>query len=199
MRGTAKDALLRGAQECLTTYGFSGTTARRVSAASGANLRSIAYHYGGLDELLLAAMSANFREWMAPLIEAVTDPAEDAGARAERGLSLFAAELPRRAGIVAAWLEAVGRTPHDPGLRRRLAANQRGFGDKLARTLREAGAERPQALAQALITACDGLMVRHVLHGDVVAPSELARELAGYASLTAASPSEDSGATSAPD
>ena len=185
MRGAAKDALLVGAQDCLAKHGFTGTTARRVTAASGANLRSIAYHYGSLDELLLAAMSANFRTWMAPLIAAVTDAQDDAARRLERGLSLFARELPARGGIVAAWLEAVGRAQRDPALRRRLAANQAGFRSALAATLAEAGAAHPQELAAALITACDGLMIRFVLHGDAVAPAALAGDLAAYASLAA--------------
>jgi AcrR family transcriptional regulator len=185
VRGTAKQALLEGAQACLARDGFSGTTARTVAAASGANLRSIAYHYGSLDELLLAAMSANFRTWMSPLIAEVTGEGDDAAARVRRGLSRFVAELPRRAGLVAAWLEAVGRAERDPDLRERLAANQARFRDMLAGTLAEADAARPEALATALISACDGLMIRFVLHGQLTSVEDLARELADYGRLAA--------------
>jgi AcrR family transcriptional regulator len=180
MRGHAREALLAAAQRALAERGFAGTSARVVAAQSGANLRSIAYHYGSLDDLLLTALSANFRTWMAPLIEALGGDG-DARARVDEGLRLFADELPQRAGLVAAWLEAVARSRRDEPLRRRLAENQATFRDRLAATLEEAGVARPHELAAALIVACDGIMVRFLLHGDAPHPADLAADLAALA------------------
>src|SRR3712207_5954162 len=113
MRGHARDALLDAAQTCLARHGYAGTTARLVAAESGANLRSITYHYGSLDELLLTALSKNFRSWMEPLIHAFTEVGDDPHARLERGLALFVSELPEQCGLVSAWLEAVGRSQRE--------------------------------------------------------------------------------------
>ena len=181
MRGHARESLLAAAQRSLERHGFAGTSARVVAAESGANLRSIGYHFGSLDELLLLALSTNFRTWMAPLVRAFAGGDDDPRERLERGLALFASELPQRAGLVAAWLEAVARSRRDDALRSRLAENQAGFRDALAATLADAGAERPEELAAALITACDGLMIRFLLHGDAPAPAELAEQLAAFA------------------
>jgi pimeloyl-ACP methyl ester carboxylesterase/AcrR family transcriptional regulator len=166
MRGHAREALLEAAQTCLVDHGYAGTSARRVAAASGANLRSIAYHYGSLDELLLTALSTNFRTWMAPLIASLVPHGDlgderDARARLDRGLARFADELPSRSGLVSAWLEAVALSHRDPRLRERLAANQERFTAALAGTLADAGDARPREHAAALVTACDGLMVRY--------------------------------------
>jgi AcrR family transcriptional regulator len=177
MRGHAREALLDAAQRALAEHGFARTSARVVAAESGANLRSIAYHYGSLDDLLLTALSANFRTWMTPLIAAFGGDG-DARARVDHGLRLFVEELPQRAGLVAAWLEAVARSRGDEPLRRRLAENQATFRDRLAATLEEAGVARPHELAAALIVACDGIMVRFLLHGDAPHPAEVARQLA---------------------
>jgi AcrR family transcriptional regulator len=183
MRGRAREALLQAAQDALAEHGFAATTARTVAEASGANLRSIAYHYGSLHELLLAALSANFHAWMAPLIQTVTATTSDPRDRLQRGLALFAAELPHRSGLVAAWVEAVGLTRHDPDLRKRLAANQAGFAKALTHTLAAAGEPAPDRLARALMTACDGIMIRYLLHAETINPLTLAAELQPAAQL----------------
>ncbi len=167
-----KERLLEAALVCLRRKGFAATTARDIAAASGANLRSIGYHYGSVEGLLTAALSANFRRWMAPLIEEGEDPA----GRLAEGLERFACSLPENAGMVRAWVEAVASAEQGSDLHARLAANQAWFRDRLAGTLGAAGLERPAELAAAIITVCDGLMVRFLLHGNAPAPEALARD-----------------------
>lgn len=67
---SVKDRLLEAAIVCLQREGYAATTARDVAAEARANLRSIGYHYGSTRGLLLAAISANWRRWLAPLIAA---------------------------------------------------------------------------------------------------------------------------------
>lgn len=86
---SVKDRLLEAAIICLQRKGYAATTARDIAAEARANLRSIGYHYGSTRGLLLAAISANWRRWLAPLIAATagedSDPAssEPQGSQSE--------------------------------------------------------------------------------------------------------------------
>jgi AcrR family transcriptional regulator len=163
-RGTAREALLDAARRCLRRDGYTATTARAVATEAGANLRSIGYHYGSVRELALRALSANFRSWLADLIAPEATPEQIAA-----GLEAFTRSYDENAGMVAAWLQAVG----DPAARERLAENQAGFRDRLAANFAAAGVADPATAAAALITVCDGLMIRHQLHGDAPSPAEV--------------------------
>ena len=182
-RRDVKSALLEGAAACLAERGYLRTTARDIAAASGANLRSIGYHYGSVDGLLTAALSTNFRRWLAPLIEAADDH-DDPAARLADGLDRFARSLPGNAALVRAWVEAVGSAEQGSERHDRLAANQAWFRGRLADTLAGQGQEAPDDLAAAIITVCDGLMVRFLLHGAAPTPARLAADAArGLAGL----------------
>jgi AcrR family transcriptional regulator len=168
-RGTARVALMDAARRCLHRDGYAGTTARAVAGEAGANLRSIGYHYGSVRELALAALSANFRTWLGDLISPGASRRQ-----LSTGLESFTRSYDEQAGMVAAWLEAVA----DPAARDRLAENQAGFRDRLAANLAAAGVAEPQAAAAALITVCDGLMIRHQLHGAAPTPATVVADAA---------------------
>jgi hypothetical protein len=86
---------------------------------------------------------------------------------------------------VSAWLQAVGDARDDPELRRALAENQRGFRDAFAANLAAAGVPEPTLGADALITICDGLMIRHLLHDEIPALEDVARTAAATFALLA--------------
>jgi AcrR family transcriptional regulator len=169
-----KDRLLDAAVACLQRQGYAATTARDVASEAGANLRSIGYHYGSTQGLLLAAISVNWRRWLQPLIVAAST---DGGAPRERlrdGMALFVSALSENAPMVNAWLEAVTIASRDVDLRTTLAENQRQFRSALALTLAEAGQPDADSRAAAIITVCDGLVVRFLLHGETRMPVEVA-------------------------
>ena len=179
---TVKERLLEGAVRVLGEKGFAATTAREVAAASGCNLRSIGYHYGSVRGLALAALSQNFRRWMAPLID------ERAGSVRD-GLELFVRELPQNAALVRAWLEAVAAAQDDDELRETLATNQRWFTAALADRLSTAGVADPFAAAAALVTVCDGAMVRFLLHRETPPVEDLLAQAApAFSALRAPGP-----------
>jgi hypothetical protein len=82
----------------------------------------------------------------------------------EAGLERFTQELPRNAGLVAAWLEAVTRPEH----RERLRENQLGFIERM---------DVPRERAHAIVTLCDGLVVRYLLHGEVPPVRQMVKSL----------------------
>jgi AcrR family transcriptional regulator len=181
---TVKDRLLEAAITCLQRKGYADTTARDIAAEAGANLRSIGYHYGSTRGLLLSAISANWRRWLAPLIAATRDDERPPAARLADGMELFAEALADNAPMVGAWLEAVTLATRDPDLRAALAANQQEFRAALAENLAAAGQPDPDDRAAAIIAVCDGLVVHFLLHRRTLRPGEVAaRAAAGLSSL----------------
>lgn len=176
-----RQRLLDGASLCLQQKGYAATTARDISAVSGANLRSIGYHFGSTRELLLAAISLNFRSWLEPLIAIAADEEKPAAERLAEGMRRFTAALADNAPMLRAWLEAIVLAGHDEELRQTLADNQSEFRLALAMTLAEAGSEQAEQRAAALISVCDGLIVRFMLHRESAQVDEVA--LAAAAAL----------------
>jgi AcrR family transcriptional regulator len=173
-----KERLLEAAVVCLQRQGYAATTARDIAAEAHANLRSIGYHYGSTRGLLLSAISANWRRWLAPLIAAASSDERPPQDRLAQGMAMFGAALSENAPMVHAWLEAVTLAPRDPELRATLAANQREFRSALARTLAAAGQPDADSRARAIITVCDGLIVHFLLYGQAHRPKDIACQAA---------------------
>lgn len=171
---SVRDRLLEGALTCLRNQGYAETTARDIAAASDCNLRSIGYHFGSTKGLLLAAISLNFRSWLEPLIAAAADERNSPVERLRIGMERFVAALPENAPVLRAWLEAIALAGHDRELRETLAVNQAQFRDALATTIGDAGLDRGHERASAIISICDGLIVRFLLHGEVSHPRDIA-------------------------
>ena len=175
---TAKERLLEAAIVCLQRRGYAATTARDIAAESGANLRSIGYHYRSTQGLLLAAISTNWRRWLQPLIAAAAGDGRTPEQRLAEGMTLFSAALSKNAPMANAWLEAVTLASRDPELRATLSANQQEFREALAANLTAAGQPDPESRAAAIVAVCDGLIVHYLLYGKTPAPSEIARQAA---------------------
>lgn len=175
---STKDRLLEAAVVCLQRQGYAATTARDIASEARANLRSIGYHYGSTRGLLLAAISANWRRWLAPLIAAASSDARSPEKRLVEGMELFSAALSENAPMVHAWLEAVTLAPRDADLRATLAANQQEFRAALAANLAAAGQPDAEDRAGAIITVCDGLIVHFLLYGEARPPKDIARQAA---------------------
>jgi hypothetical protein len=124
----------------------------------------------------LAAISLNFRSWLEPLIALAADSQRPAAKRLELGMERFTRALPENAPVLRAWLEAIVLAGHDDELRAVLARNQAEFRTALARSLAEAGEPDSERRAAAIISVCDGLIVRFLLHGEAVHPADLARD-----------------------
>jgi AcrR family transcriptional regulator len=173
-----KDRLLEAAVVCLQRQGYAATTARDIASEAGANLRSIGYHYGSTRGLLLTAISANWRRWLAPLIAAASSDARPPEERLSDGMALFSTALSENAPMVHAWLEAVTLAPRDAELRAALAANQQEFRTALAANLAATGQPDADTRAGAIITICDGLIVHFLLYGKARRPKDIARQAA---------------------
>jgi AcrR family transcriptional regulator len=189
-----KERLLEAAIVCLQHRGYAATTARDIAAESGANLRSIGYHYGSTQGLLLAAISTNWRRWLAPLIAAAATDGSTPEQRLAEGMTLFSAALSKNAPMANAWLEAVTLAPRDPELKATLAANQLEFRKALAANLTAAGQPDAENRAAAIITVSDGLLIHYLLYRKTPPPGEIARQAAAALSQLAGNDPADPGA-----
>jgi len=177
-RDSVKDRLLEAAVVCLQRQGYAATTARDIASEAQANLRSIGYHYGSTRGLLLSAISANWRRWLAPLIAAANSDDRSPQERLAEGMALFSMALSENAPMVNAWLEAVTLAPRDAELKATLTANQQEFRAALARNLAAAGQTDSDRRAAAIVTLCDGLIIDFLLYGEAHRPGDVARRAA---------------------
>jgi AcrR family transcriptional regulator len=70
-RGDTRERILAAAFETLRTRGYAGTSTRSVAATGGFNPALIFYYFGGLDDLLVAALAASSESRLARYREAV--------------------------------------------------------------------------------------------------------------------------------
>ncbi|WKX70428.1 TetR/AcrR family transcriptional regulator [Streptomyces sp. XD-27] len=60
-----KDRLIEAATTVLKAHGYGGTSARTIAKEAGVNSALVFYHFGGVDQLLLAALDRSSAERMA--------------------------------------------------------------------------------------------------------------------------------------
>lgn len=176
-----RERLLAAAVECLRERGYARTTARDLVAASGTNLASIGYHFGGKDNLLNEAIAEGFRAWTAE-VERAAFASGEAGSADRLRISLEAtvdrfAEL---RPFLVAFVEAMPQAVRTPALRQRIAAayeDVRAAGaEMVGRGLAADGIEVTESdaktIASVLIAVCDGLMLQWLVDPDRVPTSD---------------------------
>ena len=156
-----REALIEGALECIAKKPTAAITARDISAASGANLASIVYHFGSKDALLAHALEEGFKRWLAELSAAMGDltglsPVE----RLKRAVQCLQSSMKRHRGLVHAFLAAIARAPHDDALRDVLARSYSESRRAVA-TLLDLGEDEEAIEVSSLILATfDGLLIQ---------------------------------------
>ncbi|WP_374999710.1 TetR/AcrR family transcriptional regulator [Aeromicrobium sp. CTD01-1L150] len=119
-----REDLLRGAQECIAEKGYARTTARDITAASGANLASIGYYFGSKDALLHAAVIAAFDEWGTAVEDAMQDVADDVPLmRLQRFLESYIASLPARRNTLVSSIQAMAEAEYAPEVKQEIASS----------------------------------------------------------------------------
>jgi AcrR family transcriptional regulator len=121
-----RDQLIGGALRCLERLPAERITARAIAEESGANLASIAYHFGSKDGLVTAAVGEGLDRWLAEIERALSGV--DAGTPAERfQLASAVIERTRRrhVGLMRNFVAALAKAPHDAVVREQLAAGFR--------------------------------------------------------------------------
>lgn len=124
-----REDLLDGAVRCLYEKGYGRTTARDVVEASGTNLGSIGYHYGGLTNLLNAALMQAVETWGNELAQAMLATEADGLSGIERFEAYWDNVLKTVAAqrrVLMATFDAFVQMDHSPDVREMLADGMRG-------------------------------------------------------------------------
>jgi AcrR family transcriptional regulator len=168
-----RDALLEGALRCLETLPPERVTARAIADASGANLASIAYHFGSKDELVTEAVIAGLDRWLEEVARRLDGlEAPDPEARLRRAHEAIEATRREHEALARTFLAALARAQHDDRVRARLAAGFRrtrpavaallGFGDD------QAGVDA----AGLVLAQFDGLLFQTLLDPELAIEGE---------------------------
>ena len=167
-----REKLLRAAASCLRDKGYANTTARDLVAASGTNLASIGYHFGGMEALMNEAVAETTRTWMSSIEAEVWKDATERPAEHLR--RMFAASVDRFEDVepyLRSFVEAFPPALRSDDLRESMAGayeDVRAAGAAMLERIFE-NADRPvapehrRALSSMLIALCDGLILQWLL------------------------------------
>ncbi|MEV0277324.1 helix-turn-helix domain-containing protein [Streptomyces sp. NPDC050610] len=114
MTTDTKDRLIEAATAVLKTHGYAGASARTIAKAAGANSALVFYHFGGVDQLLLAALDRSSAERMA-LHSATVAPIRTIEELADAATRIYRDDL--AGGHVAVFCELVAAAVAKPELR----------------------------------------------------------------------------------
>jgi AcrR family transcriptional regulator len=168
-----REALLEGANKCLSDKGYARTTARDIAAAAGVSLAAIGYHFGTTEALLDEAVFAGIGQWAEELGRLLAEQAGNDGTVLEkfeavwtRVIQSFAAHR----GVLAASYEIMVRAEEVPEVRRRLAAAMEGARIALAELFTDVDAqaepERARQVGSFYYAILSGLMTQWLVDPD---------------------------------
>jgi AcrR family transcriptional regulator len=115
--------LIEGTIRCLERLPPERVTARAIAAEAGANLASIAYHFGSKDDLVTEAVTVGLDRWLAEIDDRLgeltsRDPAE----RYRRAGEIIEGTRGEHAGLARNFVSALAKAQHDQRVRELLAA-----------------------------------------------------------------------------
>jgi AcrR family transcriptional regulator len=163
-----REALLKGARQCLRDQGYAHTTARDIVEASGTNLASIGYHFGSKDALLMEAMVGAIEDWGMELARIVPEDCGDDADQFDRLAVIWSRVIETFSTHRAVWgasFEAFVQAQHVPELRTRLAEAMDMGRTGLALLFQGIAEDAPEARAVGSVhlALLDGLMIQWML------------------------------------
>jgi AcrR family transcriptional regulator len=163
-----RSSLLEGALRCVERLPPERVTARAIAAESGANIASIAYHFGSKDELVTEAVIAGLDRWLASIAQSLGELDElQPAARLERASAVIDATRQRHLGLARNFLGALARAQHEPRIRRLLSEGFRSTRPRVAELL-GLGEDRPGRDAAGLLHSMfTGLLFQTLLDPDL--------------------------------
>jgi AcrR family transcriptional regulator len=160
--------LIEGTLRCLERLPPERITAREIAEESGANLASIAYHFGSKEDLVTEAVVAGLDRWLEEIAGALGDiQDQEPPDRFRRAWEVVEATRERHRGLAQNFAGAVARAQHDPRVRELLAEGFRHTRPKVAALLglgSDRAGEDAAGLVHSLFT---GLLFQVLLDPDL--------------------------------
>jgi AcrR family transcriptional regulator len=164
-----RQQLIDAARRCVRDKGLAGATSREITAAAGANLAAITYHFGSKDDLLAEALFAEIDRRIEPAL-ALLDPDGDPAAGMLDAVRQLLAEFERSKKDTVVYLEALLLATRDARYRRRALKLHRAIGrrlEELIARLRDDGVVPgwvdPPAMAALVLATANGIAVQTAL------------------------------------
>ena len=165
--------LVEGTLRCLERLPPERITARAIAAESGANLASIAYHFGSKDELVTEAAIMGLDRWLEEIEERLGDlTAQEPAERFRRASEVVEESRRRHAGLARNYVAALARGQHDPRIRERLAAGFRDARPNVAALLGLGGDRGGSDAAGLVLAQFHGLLLQVLLDPDLAIEGE---------------------------
>jgi AcrR family transcriptional regulator len=153
---------------CLERLPPEQVTARVIAAESGANLASIAYHFGSKDDLLTEAVILGLDRWLAEVDRALAAlPADTPAERLTRAAEVIERTRRRHAGLARNFLGALAKAQHDPRVAELLAEGFRKTRPTLAAVLDLGGDQAGQDAAGLVHSWFTGLLFQQLLDPEL--------------------------------
>jgi AcrR family transcriptional regulator len=156
--------LVEGTLRCLEHLPPERITARAIAAESGANLASIAYHFGSKENLLTEAVIEGLDRWLAEVDRGLDDlPSRDPEARFRRAIEMIETTRRRHTGLARNFVGALAKAQHDPRVRELLAEGFRRTRPNVASLLGLGTDPAGRDAAGLVLALFDGLLFQTLL------------------------------------
>ena len=160
--------LLEGTLRCLERLPPEQVTARAIAAESGANLASIAYHFGSKDDLVTEAVILGLDRWLAEVDRALAALQADTPAeRLTRAAEVIERTWRRHAGLARNFLGALAKAQHDSRVAELLAEGFRKTRPSLAAVLDLGGDQAGLDAAGLVHSWFTGLLFQQLLDPEL--------------------------------
>ena len=179
-----RDRLLAAAQGCLRTRGLAHASSRAIADEAGANLGAITYYFGSKDQLVVAALAEELRDWLQPVLEllgAGRDPATRLMDAVNALNETFDEQRDRAPGLLEVFVHAV----RDPSSSNPVARIWTDLRTQLAAVIAELRATgvvptwvAPEAMAALILAVGAGTVVSATVEPDRVDHRAIAAQFA---------------------
>ncbi|ADB54073.1 TetR/AcrR family transcriptional regulator [Conexibacter woesei] len=165
--------LIEGTLRCLERLPPERITARAIAEESGANLASIAYHFGSKDELVTVAVVEGLDRWLAEIAAVLAGvAAEEPGVRIRRAAAAVEETRDRHAGLARTFLGAVARAQHDDRVAETLVAGFRRTRPSVAALLALGDDEAGEDSAGLVLALFNGLLFQALVDPSLAIDGE---------------------------
>jgi AcrR family transcriptional regulator len=169
--------LIDGTLRCLEKLPPERVTARAITEESGANLASIAYHFGSKDALVTEAVIEGLDRWLAEISAALGELAgQDRAERYRRANEAVADTRRRHAGLARNFIGALAKAQHDPRVRQLLADGFRRTRPEVAALLGLGSDQAGEDAAGLALAMFNGLLFQALLDPDLAIEGDRMRQ-----------------------
>jgi AcrR family transcriptional regulator len=156
--------LIEGTLRCLERLPPERITARAIARESGANLASIAYHFGSKDELVTEAVIEGLDRWLDEVERGLGDLASaEPAARYRRAGEIIDASRRRHTGLAKNFIGALAKAQNDARVRETLVAGFRRTRPNVAALLDLGSDQAGEDAAGLVLAQFNGLLFQALL------------------------------------